>query len=145
MPTINFYTDKPDRKGKCPIMMTYQDNGKKFRYYTKQKIEADYWKGQRVKKQCASGAEVNGILQDLENIINGILREAVFSKQTYSVEVVKRKFQSQIGSLGESNDFYNSFEQFIEVCKSKRSFRTIQAYRTTRNTLLDYQDKRQLQ
>ena len=121
--------------------MTYQDKGKRFRHFTKQKIENSHWKDQRIKNQCSSASEINGILDDLENIVKGILREAVFSKQEFSVELVRRKFESQIGKAEISSDFFSSYDDFIKMCRSTKSYSTIQAYQTTKNKLIEFQAK----
>jgi len=49
MASVNFYLNRADRKNECPIMLTYQLKGKRFRYWTKLKINKKAWGGQRVK------------------------------------------------------------------------------------------------
>jgi site-specific recombinase XerD len=138
MSSINFYLDKPDRKNKCPIILSFQDKGKKFRFYTKQKIESSNWRNQRVKSQCASSLEINTILKDYENIISGIIRKAIFNKQSLSVVDVRNKFESEIGHI-KKLDFFGCYETFIQLSKSTRKSRTIQAYESTKKKLIEFQ------
>jgi len=51
MATINFYLreDLKDRKGASPIYLVVQHRGKKFAYFTEEKIKVDQWDA---KLQC---------------------------------------------------------------------------------------------
>ena len=124
MSSINFYLDRPDRKGKCPIILSYQDRGNKFRFYTKQKIESNNWKNQRVKSQCSSSVEINSILKEYEDIISGIIRKSIFGKNVLSVQEIKWKFESEIGK-STKQDFFGFFDKFIELSRSTKRKRTI--------------------
>ena len=116
MGTINFYLKKANKKGECSILMTYQQKGLKFRYFTKLKVIANYWKDQRVKTNCIGYSEINGILDDIENTIKEIEREGIFNKKEYGLETIKKKFFSKFGVLNNSNDFFKVFDKFIEHC-----------------------------
>jgi Arm DNA-binding domain len=104
--SVNFYLNKADRKDQCPIMLTYQLNGKRFRYWTKLKINKKGWGKQRVKMNYIDAEENNAILADLENKIKEIEREALFNKKEFSIETVKRKFELKIGELSSTGNFF---------------------------------------
>ena len=52
MATINFYLDKPDSKGNCPIFLVCQHAGRKFKQSCREKVPPKYWDS---KKQRAKG------------------------------------------------------------------------------------------
>lgn len=139
MATVNFYLNVADRKGNCPIMMVYQDKGKKFKYYTKQKVKKKAWNGERVKMNYSDAGEINSILDGLENIIKGIEREAIFQKRVYPIDTVKKKFYLQLGQLTPSNDFFKSFNVFVEESKATKAPNTLKSYLSTGKRLMGFQ------
>jgi integrase len=145
MATIKFYLKDEGKNGESLIMLTYQKNGKKFRYSTKIKIPTAYWKGQRIKSQYAHAEELNSILEDRENILKEIEREAIFKKEDYSIELIKRKFELNIGRFNNESEFFKLYDKFIEDAKSKRKPATIRAYVTTKNRLLDFQTTKKVE
>jgi hypothetical protein len=52
MATVNFYLDRPDKQGKCFILMTYLAGGQKFRHSVKLKSFPKQWikRKQRLKE-----------------------------------------------------------------------------------------------
>jgi len=140
MGTINFYLKAADKKGECPIILTYQKRGEKFRYYTKLKTAAGSWKAQRVKPNYNGYSEINGILDDIENSLKAIEREALFNKKEYNVETVKRKFFLKFGTLTNTNEFFNVFEKFISDNCTTKTIRTIKGYECLREKLLKFSE-----
>lgn len=138
MGTINFYLKSEDKKGECPIYLTYQKRGEKFRYFTKLKIPSNSWNGSRVKMNYTGYSEMNSILDDIENSLKEIEREAVFNKKEYSIETTKRKFLLKYGVLNNTNDFFNVFDKFIEESAVTKSNWTIKGYNSTKHKLLKY-------
>lgn len=138
MAAINFFLKKADKKGQCPIYLTYQKNGQKFRYFTKVKIPSISWHNQRVKPNYTGFAEVNGILDDITNILKEIERESIFNKKDYNLETIKRKFQLKFGSLNNTSDFFNVFDKFIEDNKATKALWTIKGYKGTKQKLLKF-------
>lgn len=74
MATINFYLDKPNRKKEHPIFLVFQHKGKKFKYFTKEKIFLKAWDNinQRVKKNFSGCEEINYTLTTLSDLIKKI-------------------------------------------------------------------------
>jgi site-specific recombinase XerD len=120
--------------------MSYQDRGKRFRFSTKQKIFASDWKKQRVKSQCYDSVEINGYLDELENTLSAILRKALFNKQNLPLIEVRRRFEQEMGKTSR-RDFFGCFQEFIQSSSTTKKPRTLQAYESTRNRLLDFQTK----
>lgn len=142
MSAISFYLKKSTKKGESVIMLCYQNKGQKFRYSTKMKIDPKNWKGQKVKNQCSDADEINSLLLSYAAAIREIEREALFFKKDYSIDVIKRKFESKIGCLSTENDFFKSYDRFIEQSKPCKSITTVKAYVGTKNKLIEYQLKK---
>lgn len=140
MSGINFSLKAADKKGECPIYLTYQVKGQKFRYYTKLKATAASWKDQRVKINYTGYAEINSILDDIENTLKEIEREGVFNKKEYSLETVKRKFFLKFGTLNNSNDFFNVYDKFIADSRITKANWTVKGYLSTKEKLLKFSE-----
>ena len=138
MSSINFYLNIADRKGKCPVMLTYQSNGKRFRYWTKIKIDKSAWINQRIKPNYIGASENNGILDDLQNILKEIEREAIFNKKEYSIATVKRKFDLEIGELSGQGSFFQIYDRFISDSIPTKASGTIKSYNNARNQLIGF-------
>ncbi len=61
MATINFYLDKPDKKGLAPIHLRINCNGSQIKLATGQKIETKHFdkKNQKALNYCTDTAEIN--------------------------------------------------------------------------------------
>lgn len=140
MGSINFYLNKADRKSQCPIMLTYQLHGKRFRYWTKLKTDKKGWGKQRIKTNYLHAGENNAILDDLENDIKEIEREALFNKKEFSIETVKRKFQLKIGDLSSTGNFFQVYNKFIDDSRPTKSKATVQTYAATKMKLLSFKE-----
>lgn len=142
MAGINFNLKKADKKGNCPIYLTYQTKGQKFRYYTKLKVPTNGWNGHRVKLNYTGYAEMNGILDDIENTLKQIEREGIFAKKEYSLEIVKKKFFSRFGILNNTNDFFHVYDRFIEYSRATKSIATVKAYSSAKKKILKFSTAR---
>jgi site-specific recombinase XerD len=138
MSTINFYLKKADKKGESPVLLSYLNRGDKFRYSTKLKVRPEVWKNQRVKTNYTGYSEINSILDDLENILRQIEREALFNKKEYTIDIIKRKFQIKLGNLTHENDFFSVYDRFIDDSRAIKSKATIQTYVATKVKLKDF-------
>src|SRR5688572_4346762 len=149
MSTINYYL-KPFRitkqgKQESLVILNYLSRGKKFRLSTKIKVDPKYWKNQRLKVQCIGATEINALLDNYENLLREIEREALFLKKEYTIEIIKRKFENKIASNRKGNDFFNAFNDFITESTSIKAKNTIKAYVGTRNQLLKFQEYKEVQ
>ncbi|NUQ82295.1 MAG: phage integrase SAM-like domain-containing protein, partial [Bacteroidetes bacterium] len=77
MATINFYLWHQSTDGLRPIFLVYQDRGKKFRFYTGEKIDPRFWdeKTQRVKRNARGSIELNLLLQAFEDRLRKYVRQ----------------------------------------------------------------------
>ncbi len=81
--------------------------------------------GKLVKGKASEVNEVNSMLQSYREDINEILREAMFHKKNYPVEIVERKFRMKIGELSASNEFFKIYQEFTYNSKATKSHATI--------------------
>lgn len=127
MSTINFYIDRPDRKGNSPIMLAYRKDGYRFRYYTKLKVDENQWdtKKQIVKKFFASYKEYNSLLESLRENLRQIEREALFNKRHLTIDRVKEKFEIVIGKHKSADDFDSLLDQYLEKSKVTKTHGTV--------------------
>ena len=144
MSSINFYLKPATKKNESSIMMTYLFKGQKFRYCTKLKIPPSAWRNQRVKANITGYAEINSILDELRNHLKEIEREAIFTKNELTIELVKRKFLTKTGELIIKSDFFSIYEQFIKESETTKAYNTIRAYQGTKRMLLKFSDKKRI-
>jgi len=122
MATTNFYLKPADKKGLSHVMLVYQDKGKKFKISTKIKVKKENWQsGKLIKGKWSEVSEVNSLLDSYKADIKGILREAMFNKKEYPINIVERKFRMKIGELSAGNEFFKVYEEFTENAKSTKS------------------------
>lgn len=140
MATQNFYLDRPDRKGECPIMLIYQFNGKKFKYYTKEKVSIKAWDAgnQKVKRNYAGEAEINRNIDKVMDSLKKVLRDAGYLSVQPTPEYVKRKFLEEIGHIDKSNDFYSVFKEYVDSSKLIKTKGTVANYNSVLNKLKEF-------
>ena len=144
MATTNFYLKSENKNGKYPILLVYQDKGKKFKYYTKVQTLKDNWDGNRIKGKSLEVSEDNQRLQDLENIIYEIEREALRNKKIHSIDIVEQKFRIQLDIKSHKSEFTALYEIFIDAAVATKAEATIKAYKTTYNRLTDFSKSKQV-
>ena len=145
MSSINFYLKSATKRDEALIMMTYLFKGQKFRYSTELKISPSSWRNQRVKPNISGYAEINSILDDLENTLKSIEREAIFSKKDLTLETIKRKFFESMGKAIIKKDFFSVYDHFINESKSTKAANTIKAYEGTKRMLLSFSKAKNIQ
>jgi len=104
MATINFYLDKPDKKGFAPIHLRINCNGSQVKLSTGQKIEP---KNFNKNKQRATGLsveshEINHYLDFLRERADELLHHS--NKKTFVQNEVKRVLNEHIANYKESNN-----------------------------------------
>ncbi|MCH8902912.1 MAG: site-specific integrase [Bacteroidetes bacterium] len=147
MATVNFYLDSPDRKSECPIFLVYQSKGKKFKYFTKEKIEPKAWddRKQRVKRNYSGDEQINSFLQNLKAVINKIERDARYNFSDLSVSYVQEKFFDQIGYNVSGSDFYSIFEKYLKSSSITKTTGTVRKIKTTLSRLKEFELTRKYQ
>ncbi len=140
MATLNFYLNKPDKFGKCFILMTYLANGEKFRHAIETKILKTQWLSnkQRVKSKGIEDEYLNGHLNSLEGIISMSERESLLVHNTIIFSFVKQKFNDTINKTQVRKTFIESYKDYIENSKGKKDIWTTKRYITSLNHLLNF-------
>ncbi|MVN20427.1 site-specific integrase [Mucilaginibacter arboris] len=146
MATLNFYLDKPDKEGKCPILMTYLANGKKFRHSVKYKTFPGQWltKKQQIRVIEKEDQFVNSHLDSLNSIITDAQKESLLIYNKINFDFVREKFsgaldKKEVKQAGvKQKDFIGYFNEYIEVAAGKIKPLTIKRYIATLNHLLAF-------
>lgn len=133
MPSINFYLDKPDSEGKCPIFLVYQSKGRKFKHYTKEKILQKYWdkKKQRA-KSIADAAEINDLLSHLAGKLKTIERQLRITNDAYSFDEVKLAF---LNRKEKNVELFEFLPQIVEQVRGTHQVKSLREYNTVINDL----------
>ena len=138
MATVKYYLCKPDKKGKCPVFLVYQMRGKKFKYYTNEKVLPKHWntKTQRA-KSVADATEINDILEHYYAKIKKIERTfRMEGNEDFTLEEVKNKFKE---NKKKKVGLYDYFDQLIDEFGGSLQPRTLKKYQTVINDLREFQ------
>ena len=133
MATINFYLDKPDSKGNCPIFLVCQHAGRKFKQSCREKVPAKYWDAKKQRAKGISGAaEINDILDLNKEKLKKLERELRQKNPEYTFEDLKDAFQQRKNKKLGVLDFIDNFISEAEASHQKKS---LKEYRTIYNDL----------
>lgn len=101
MATINFYLDKPDKKGQAPIHLRINCNGDQIKLATGQKILKEDFdkKNQRALNYSAEAFKINHYLDFLKERADELLHQS--SKKTFSQVEIKERLTQHIESYKE--------------------------------------------
>jgi len=148
MSSINYYIDRPNRKKECPIYLVYENNGQKFKYFTKQKISSSLWSQKSQKVKSGSAAEdINLLLSDYKEMIRQIERKAMINSISITAEYIKEKLintisppvQTEEVETNNLTEFDNCFNKYIEVSKTSKASGTIENIKHTFKVLKDFE------
>ncbi len=137
MATVNFYLDKPDSRGRCPIFLVCQHKGRKFKQFTKEKLLPKYWDSSKQRAKNISGSgEINDILDRQEAKLKSVERELRRTNPQYSFDDLKEVFlQKKKTKLG----ILEFIDHFISEAESSHQKKSLKEYRTIYNDLKGYQ------
>ncbi len=144
MATVNFYLKPEDSKGECQVILYCRKKKGTFKYFTKIKVKKSDWSNQRMVVRNSNekeSKENNIILDDLEGLIKGIVRESVFQKKDISLDEIHRKFMENMGELIAKDDFFKTYDKFILENKHLKTASTIQTYEATKVKLQAFETK----
>lgn len=104
MATINFYLDKPDKKGFAPIHLRINCNGSQLKLSTGQKIEPKNFNKtkQRVNGLSVESNEINHYLDFLSERADELLHHS--NKKTFAKDEVKSILNEHIANYKENNN-----------------------------------------
>jgi DNA (cytosine-5)-methyltransferase 1 len=162
MATFNFYLDKADKKGLCPIYLRINCDGEQIKIMTKEKITSKDFdkKAKRVKPKAERASAINHYLNQLEHTaeqlfcsptkkkvsvdeVKSALADVVSSYQAYSnVQLVKE----QIPLYGKSFTFIDLFagaggfsEGFLQAENNNKFFDFVAASDINENCELTHE------
>src|SRR5690554_4211829 len=103
MATINFYLDKPDKKGLAPIHLRINCSGTQIKLATGQKIDPELFdkKRQRVKGITIEATETNHYLNFLNERADELLHHS--NKKTFSQDEIKDILNQHIDGYRENH------------------------------------------
>ena len=103
MATINFYLDKPDKKGLAPIHLRINCSGSQIKLATGQKIAPEQFdkKNQKALNKSNESLEINHYLDFLRERTDELLHHS--NKKTFSQEEIKEKLNQHIEGYKESH------------------------------------------
>jgi len=144
MATINFYLDKPDRKNKRPIILTYMLNGRKVRFYTKLKTSDKDWnaKAQRVKRNGEGESEINFALGEFVRVIEKTERDARLGHGRLSLDYIKSRLLESVGQAKGAKNLLDVFSEYIENAESTKSANTVKGYNSCLEKLTEFEIKK---
>lgn len=98
MATCNFYLDKPDKKGNCPIHLRINCDGEQVKVATKEKVVADDFdkKKQRVKGKADRAGAINHYLEQLEQTASKLFSQP--NRKRITVDEVKSALSGVVTS-----------------------------------------------
>lgn len=102
MATINFYLDKPDKKGQAPIHLRINCSGSQIKLATGQKIEPELFdkQKQRAKGLTYEVSELNHYLNFLNDRANELFSNP--NKRTFTLEEIKETLNQHINNYKDS-------------------------------------------
>lgn len=123
MATINYYLDKPDKKGCSPIHLRINCSGKQVKISTKQKIKPqDFDKELQIVKGCSKNARtINHFLNYLKDRADELMNNS--DKKSFTISEIKQKINayvkgykedSQVNIVKEEKSFYGKKYTFID-------------------------------
>lgn len=103
MATINYYLDKANKSGKCPIYIRIICNGKQVKVSTKEKILPRYFDKelQRAKSHAPDAQRLNFLLDALETKADEMLNHS--GRKKYTNKELKEKLGFYISAHSEEN------------------------------------------
>ena len=123
MATINYYFDKPDKKGFSPIHLRINCNGEQIKISTKEKVKPINFnkKSQLLKGKSKKALVVNHFLNYLKDRASELLNNS--EKKLYTISEVKQKLYafikgykagSQVNIVKECSVSYGKKYSFID-------------------------------
>lgn len=118
MTTINFYLDKPDKKGLAPIHLRINSGGIQIKLATGQKIIPEFFdkKKQRANESCEEAIEINHYLSFLQERANEFFHST--RKRVFTQSEIKENLTQYIGNYKKNNNINIVKEQITSNGKS---------------------------
>ncbi len=145
MASAKFYIEKRRnitgvlRVEKVPIYLFFSFNGKRFQYYTGERIDAKYWdeRKHRVKPGFPGAMEINGLLEQMSEQAYRFYRNKRLQGSIPTIEEFKAEFSGH-SIQTPAKTLFNYYEEYIESKKLSASENSIKKYQTNLNHLRDF-------
>lgn len=132
MATVNLYVrpEMKDNKGHLPIYLIFQDRGKKFKHFTGYKIPSLYWdhKKQEIYEEYPEASMINEEIKGQQERLFHIWRELKDKGQEAELDDIRNSFRMMNGTKIRSSDFFNFFEEFLEMSRVSKQGSTVAIY-----------------
>jgi site-specific recombinase XerD len=147
MATVNFYLDKPNRKGDRPILLTYLFNGNKFRYSTKLKTTDKDWNSEKqmVKKNGADESEINFALNEFKRVISKAELDTKFESHLLTKDFIIDRLNQATGKERKVFGIYDAFDEYINEALGKKSVGIKKIYEGTLLKLREFERDKKYQ
>jgi integrase len=144
MAAVTFYLNKNkiDKRGRAPIILQFDHDKKRFKYYTGEKIDPNYWsksKNSFIKSSYNDDSILNDYLQKLERRIYDIVRKLKDANRTISPELVKAEFLKD-NNQNYNNTFFPLFGEYLKACESTKVYGTIKNYKNALHYFNEYKN-----
>ncbi|CAA0229122.1 Phage integrase family protein [Tenacibaculum maritimum] len=145
--TFSLRKEKVDKNGLMPVLMTISFNSIRIRKTVKGvKSLPKHWKTreQRVKPSLKNDVynyhiEYNKVIDEKEDEIKKLFRYTLLNNINPTKDYFLEKLENGLNKLNLTHEFFPSFEEFKDSCKSTKTPRTIKSYVTTINFLKDFE------
>ncbi|CAM1358262.1 Integrase [Tenacibaculum soleae] len=145
--TFSLRKEKVDKNGLMPVLMTISFNSIRIRKTVKGvKSLPKHWKAreQRVKPSLKNDVynyhiEYNKVIDEKEDEIKKLFRYTLLNNINPTKDYFLEKLENGLNKLNLTHEFFPSFEEFKDSCKSTKTPRTIKSYVTTINFLKDFE------
>ncbi len=145
MAKVNFYLKEPTGKSETLIYLFFHYKGARLKYSTGETILPKFWneENQRASISLKGSSEINGLIDRIEEGIKKIYREGLTYGKDITNVYLKEKLDEELNDTGKAvKTFFDYFNEFTEVQKSFKTYRTIQKYNTLKSHLLQFQSKK---
>ncbi|WP_264900463.1 site-specific integrase [Sediminibacterium sp. TEGAF015] len=155
MATLKFYLQPQNKKNRFPVMMVYQEKGKKFRFYTRVTIKKENWVKNSFKPISLEDFVNKEKLTVCQSVISEIEKEAIQHDRYLSVEEMALEFRERIKKTDAFNEmganrknqqiiatqsqFFTHFDEFVEQSKATKAKGTIRHYEGFKRLLIKYE------
>ncbi|MGZ3862509.1 MAG: site-specific integrase [Bacteroidia bacterium] len=145
MAQVNFYLKNPKSKNETLIFLYFSYNKKRFKYSTGELIHPKHWnfEDQKVKKSVSGSFEMNNSFERLEEEVKKAYRDAIHYNKPITNEYLRTHLDKQINpEAHREKDFFEYYDDFVELQKSTKTKATIQKYNACKKHLLAFQSQK---
>lgn len=144
MINVSFYLLTPDAKNSSNLYVSISSNGERIRFWTGHSLLIKYCnvrkkKGQKdlIKKNTPFYYEYSELVNDIQEQLHKIDFRIFKEKGKQSLELIRAQYEKESVHFKTGDDFYSTFDQFVERSESGWTNGTRKHYFTLRNHLIE--------